>query len=197
MVNSLQQAQQALHVSTPLVQHIISISWLGEVNDASWAIDLGEDGLCGNQFADILLSLLLSQVEKLSQAWNLDTSIVLGNDSNIVLNDTLSEIFPSLIGLLVCRLIWSNIEDIGSAEVWTKDLSNFRPPHEFVDCEELEELGIESYLGVSGVSVNAMEEVGLFVVIWSENDIVDDSLEDLGTLAFGSRKSIPAYGLEF
>jgi hypothetical protein len=55
-------------------------------------------------------------------------------------------------------------------------LRNFWPSHEFVNGEELEELGIKWYLGISGISVNAVEEVGLFVVVGGENDIVDDSL---------------------
>jgi hypothetical protein len=45
-----------------------------------------------------------------------------------------------------------------------------------VDSEELEELSIERNLEVSGIFVDAVEEVGLFVVVGGEYDIVDDSL---------------------
>ena len=187
MVNSLQQSQQALHVSTPLVQHIICVSWLGEVNDSGWTIDLGVHSLCSHQLADVFLRLILCQVEKLSQAGHLDAGVVFGDNSDIVLNDTLAEILPSLVGLLICGLTRSNIEDIGAAEMRTKELRNFWPSHEFVDGEELEELGIKWYLGISGIFVNAVEEVGLFVVVGGEDDIVDDSLQDLKKLDMSSK----------
>jgi hypothetical protein len=101
-----------------------------------------------------------------------------------MLDDTLAEILPSLVSLLICRLTRSNIKNICAAEMRTKELRNFWPSHEFVNGEELEELGIEWYLGISGISVNAMEEVGLFVVVGGEDDIVDDSLQDLEKLAY-------------
>jgi hypothetical protein len=114
----------------------------------------------------------------------LDASVVFGNYSNIVLNDTLPEILPSLIGLLICGLPRSNIEDISAAEMGTEELCDLGPSHEFVNGEELEELGVEWYLGISGISVNTVEEVGLFVVVGSEDDIVYDSLQDLEKLAY-------------
>jgi hypothetical protein len=184
MVDSLQQTQQALHVSTPLVQYIICVSWLGEVDNSGWTIDLGVHSLCSHQLADVFLRFVLCQVEKLGQAGHLDAGVVFGNDSDIMLDDTLAEILPSLVSLLICRLTRSNIEDICAAEMRTKELRNFWPSHEFVNGEELEELGIEWYLGISGISVNAMEEVGLFVVVGGEDDIVDDSLQDLEKLAY-------------
>jgi hypothetical protein len=52
-----------------------------------------------------------------------------------------------------------------------------------VNGEELEELGVEGDLVVSGIFVDAVEEVGLLVVVGGEDDIVDDSLEDLRMLA--------------
>ena len=52
-----------------------------------------------------------------------------------------------------------------------------------MDGEELEELCIEGNLGVSGIFVDAVEEVGLFVVVGGKDDIVDDSLQDLRELA--------------
>jgi len=45
-----------------------------------------------------------------------------------------------------------------------------------MDCEEFEKLCIEGDLGIPGVFLNAVEEVGLFVVVGGEGDIVDDSL---------------------
>lgn len=74
----------------------------------------------------------------MGQARHLDTSIVLGNDSDIVLNDPLAEIFPSLVCFRVGRLSGSRLEDIGPAEVRAEELGYFWPSHEFVDGEELE-----------------------------------------------------------
>jgi hypothetical protein len=48
-----------------------------------------------------------------------------------------------------------------------------------VDSVEFEELGVERDLIDSSVFLYAVEEVRLFVVVWGEDDIVDDSLEDL------------------
>jgi hypothetical protein len=183
MVDSLQQPQQALHVPAPLVQYIICVSWLGEVNDSGWTIDLSIYGLRSHQLADVLLRLIFCEVEKLGQAGHLDAGVVFGDDSDIVLDDALAEILPSLVSFLICRLTRSNIEDICAAEMRTEELRDFWPSHEFVNGEELEKLGIEWYLGISGISVNAVEEVGLFVVVGCEDDIVDDSLQDLEKLA--------------
>ena len=96
-----------------------------------------------------------------------------------MLNDTLTKILPSLVRLLIRRLIRSSIKDIGAAEMGAKELRYFRPSHKFGNGEEFEELGIERNLGVSGIFVDTVEEIGLFVVVWSEDYIVDDSLEDL------------------
>jgi hypothetical protein len=49
-----------------------------------------------------------------------------------------------------------------------------------VNCEEAEKLGIERDLGVSGVSVYALKEVVLFVVVWGKDDKINDALQDLG-----------------
>lgn len=49
--------------------------------------------------------------------------------------------------------------------------------------EEFEELRIEGDLVVSGIFVDAVEKIGLLVVVGGEDDIVDDSLQDLCMLA--------------
>lgn len=53
-----------------------------------------------------------------------------------------------------------------------------------MNCEEFKELSFKRNLRVSGISVYTVEEIGLFVVVGSKDDIVDDSLEDLGMLAY-------------
>lgn len=60
-----------------------------------------------------------------------------------------------------------------------KALGNDGPAHEFRDGEGSEELLLVGDEGVAGVGVDAVEEVGLFVVVGGEEDIIDDSLEDL------------------
>lgn len=68
------------------------------------------------------------------------------------------------------------IKNIGTAKMRSEYLSDFRPSHQLVYCEKLEELGIGRYLGVAGVFVDTVKKVGLFVVVGCENDIVDDPL---------------------
>ena len=58
-------------------------------------------------------------------------------------------------------------------------LGDLGPAHELVDGEELEELGVEGHLRVTGVAEDAVEEVVLLVVVRSEDDEVDDALEGL------------------
>ena len=53
------------------------------------------------------------------------------------------------------------------------------PAHEFGDGEEFEELGFGWDEGVAGVGLDAVEEVGLFVVVGREDNVEDYSLEDL------------------
>jgi hypothetical protein len=48
-----------------------------------------------------------------------------------------------------------------------------------VDREEFEKLGIEGDLGIPGIFVNAVKKIRLLIVVGSEDNIVDYSLEDL------------------
>lgn len=66
-----------------------------------------------------------------------------------------------------------------------KPLGNDGPTHEFGDGEGFEKLLLVGHEGVAGVGIDAMKEVGLFVVVGGEKDIVDYSLEDLCTLDQG------------
>ena len=189
VIDSLQQTKQALHVSAPLIQHIIRISRLGKVDNPGRSINLGIHRLGGNQLANVLLCLIFRQIEELSQARHLDASVVFRDDADIVLNNTLTKILPSLVGLWVGGLSGSGIEDVGAAEVRTKELGYFGPSHEFVNGEQFEELGLERNLLDAGVFVDSVEEVGLFVVVRGEDNIVDDSLKGLKKLALAFRGS--------
>lgn len=98
-------------------------------------------------------------------------------------NDALAEIFPTFICLLVGRLARLSVEDICSAQVWSENPCYFWPSHELVDGEKLQQLGVQWYLGITGILVYAMEKIGLLIVVRSEDDVVYDSLQDLGKLA--------------
>ncbi len=71
----------------------------------------------------------------------------------------------------------------------TKKLCDFWPSHEFVYREELEELRVKWDLLEAGIFVNAVKEVGLFIVIRSENNIVYSSLQDLKKSALSNTVS--------
>ncbi|KAG4435639.1 hypothetical protein IFR05_008886 [Cadophora sp. M221] len=59
----------------------------------------------------------------------------------------------SVGGLSCQRIARGDVEDVGSAEVGAAELGNFRPTHEFVDGEELEELRFEGHMRVAGISI--------------------------------------------
>ena len=179
MINALQQPQQALHVRAPLVQHIVRIARLGKVYDARRAVDLGVDRLRGHEIADVLLRLLLRQVEQLRQTAHLDARIVFGHHADVVLDHSLAEVLPALVGLVVAACAGLGVKDVGAAEVRAELLCYHGPAHQFVDGKEAEQAGFNWNLGVAGFGVDAMEEVGLFVVVGGEDDVVDDPLEDL------------------
>ena len=168
--------QQALHIRTPLIQHIIRIPRLRKVDNPGRTINLSIHRLRSNKLADILLRLILSEVEELSQARHLDTGVVFCDDTDVVLDHALAKVLPALVSLLVGGLVSCSVEDVGAAEMGTEELGYFGPAHEFVDGEELEELRLKRDLAVAGITEDAVEEVGLFVVVWSEDHVVNDSL---------------------
>ena len=53
------------------------------------------------------------------------------------------------------------------------------PAHKLGDGEEFEKGGFVGDEGVSGLGIDPVEEVGLFVVVRCEDDVVDNSLENL------------------
>ena len=62
------------------------------------------------------------------------------------------------------------------------------PAHELGDGKGFEQLLLVGDEGVSGVGVDAMEKVGLLVVVRGEEDVVDYSLEYLGVVSCGDVK---------
>lgn len=71
-------------------------------------------------------------------------------------------------------------ENVSGTEVRTEFFGDDGPPHEFGYGEEFEELGLWGNESVAGISMDAVEEVGLLVVVRRKNDIVNYSLENLG-----------------
>lgn len=62
VVDAFQVIQKALHITAPLVQHIISVAGLGKVDEPGWAVNLGVNRLCCDQVTDVLLRFLLGQI---------------------------------------------------------------------------------------------------------------------------------------
>jgi hypothetical protein len=96
-----------------------------------------------------------------------------------VFDDSFAEVFPTLKGMTVARLVRFGVEDVGTAEVWAEGFCDVGPSHEFGNCELFQELSFHGHERVAAVFLNAVEEIGLFIVVWSEDDIVDDALESL------------------
>jgi hypothetical protein len=183
MINPLQQSQQALHVSAPLVQDIIRILGFGETDDASGTIDPRVDGLGSDQFRDVLLRLVLAEIEQLSESGHADASVVLGNDADIVLDNPLTQILPSLMSLFILLVSRSSgssrSKDVRLAEVWAEAFSNHRPTHELRNGELLNQCRLGGDLGIPSIAVDTVEEVRLLIIVRSEDDEVDDSLKGL------------------
>lgn len=179
VVDPLQEPQQALHVVAPLVQDIVCVSRLGEADDSCRSVDLGVHSLGGDQFTNVLFRLILRKVKELGKAAHLNASVVLGNDPNVVLDNALAQVLPPLVGLFICRLSGLSVKDVGAAQMRAESLGDFGPSHQLVNCKEPEKLSILRNLRVSGVSVYALKEVVLFVVVGSKDYKVDDALENL------------------
>ena len=100
-----------------------------------------------------------------------------------MLDNALAEVEPAGVSFGIGGFIGgSRGEDVGGAEVGAEFFSDDGPAHEFGDGEEFEELLFGGSEGVAGVGVNAVEEVGLFVVVGGKDDVVSNSLEDLDAL---------------
>ena len=100
-----------------------------------------------------------------------------------MLNDTLPQVLPTLVCLgILARL---RVEDIRGAQLLAKFLGSDRPPVELRNGEKLKQLGFDRYLCIARVAVDAVQEVGLLVVVGCEDDEVDDALKYLGILLDG------------
>ena len=70
-------------------------------------------------------------------------------------------------------------EDVSRTKMGAKTLGNNGPAHQFRDGEGFQKLLLIRDEGVAGIEVDAVEEIGLFIVVGSEEDVVDHSLKDL------------------
>lgn len=185
MIDSLQQAQKTLHAPAPFVQHFICISRLGKRDDSRRPVDLGVDRLSRHKLADVAFRLFLVQIEQLGESVHLYAGVVFRNDANIVFDDPLAEVLPAGVGLRIflVRGRGRSGEDVGGAEVGAEALGDDGPAHEFGDGEGFEQLLLVGDKRVAGVGVYAVEKVGLLVVVRCEENVVDDSLEDLGIVS--------------
>ena len=180
MVDALQQAQQAPHAATPLVEHLVRVPGLGETDHPSRPIDLRIHRLRRDQLADVLLRLLLIEIEELTQSRHGDTGVVFGDDTDIVLDDAFAEVEVAGVGFgVVDGVCLRGGEDVGGAKVGAEFLRDDGPAHEFGDREEFQEGGFGGDEGVAGVEMDAVEEVGLLIVMGREDDVVNYSLKDL------------------
>lgn len=107
----------------------------------------------------------------------LDARVVFRDDAHVVLDDALAQVLPSGVRFWV-GVFGGGGEDVGGAEVGAVGLGDDGPAHDFGDGELFEEALFLGDEGVAGVGVDAVQEVGLLVVVRGEDDVVDDALED-------------------
>ena len=112
----------------------------------------------------------------------MDSSVVFGYYADVVLDDALAEILPAGLSFGVV-LVGFGGEDIGGAEVRAETLGDDGPAHELGNGEGFDEVFFFGDEGVAGVVVDAVEEVGLFVVVGSKEDVEDYSLEYLDVVS--------------
>lgn len=181
MVNPLQQPKQTLHVTAPLIQHIVRIARLSKVDQPRRTINLRMDGLRRYQLADVLLRLLLRQIEQLRQPAHLDARIVLRDDADVVLDHAFPQILPAAVGLVISSLTWLRTEDISLAELRAELLGHHGPAHQLVDRKQLDEAGFDGDSRQSGVLLHAVQEIRLFVVVGGKNNVIDNPGKDLSS----------------
>jgi hypothetical protein len=84
-----------------------------------------------------------------------------------VLNHSLSQILPSLMSLVVRRLTWLRVKDVGTAEVRAESLRDLWPSHQLMNSKESQKFCFGWNFGVACVFVDSVEKIVLFVVIGS------------------------------
>ena len=140
VIDALQQAEQALHAPTPLVQHLVSIPGLGEADDPGRTVDFRVHSLGGHELTDVGFSFVFVEIEKLRQTAHLNARVVFRYDADVVLNHSFAKVLPAGVSFGV-SCAGGIGKDVGSAEVRAKILGHNGPAHEFREGEKLKELG--------------------------------------------------------
>ena len=112
-----------------------------------------------------------------------DPRVVPRYDADVVFDDAVAEREEAGVGLGV-GVVGGGGEDVCGAEVRAVSFCDDGPAHEFGDGELFEEALFFGYQGVAAVGVDAVQEVGLLVVVRGEDDVVDYALQD-GVQLFG------------
>ena len=115
MINPLQQPQQPFHTPTPLIQHLVRVSRLRETDYSRRPIDLRVYRFRGDQLRDVRFCLVLVEVQQLRQSPHLDACVVFRHNADVMLDDSLTYVFPASVGF---RIVWGGRsgEYIGGAE---------------------------------------------------------------------------------
>ena len=159
VVDALQVAQKALHVTAPFVQHVVGITGLGEADQPSRAVDLGVNRLRCDQVANVFLSFFLSQIQELRQTTHLNPRVIFSHHSHIVLDHTLPEVLPSPVRLIVGRRARLGFEDVCVAQVRAELLRNHRPTHQFGDRKQLNQTLFIGNLREAAILLNAVQKI--------------------------------------
>lgn len=159
VVDALQVVQQALHVTAPLVQHVISVARLREADQPSGTVNLGVNCLRCHQVTDVLLGLLLGQIQEFRQTAHLNPCVILGHYPHVVFNDTLSEVLPSLIRLVIGGRAGLGIKNVCVAQVRTELLRDHRPAHQLGDGKKVHQTGFNGNVGDTAVLLNTVQQV--------------------------------------
>lgn len=197
MIDAFQQSQQALHAPAPLIQHLIRLPRLRKHHHSIRPVNLRIHGFRGHEFRDVAFRFFFVEVEQLGEAREADAGVVFGDDADVVLDDAFAEVLVAGVGFgVVFEVVGGGGggggggvgggggEDVRGAEVGTVGFGDDGPAHEFGDGELFEETLFFGDEDIARVGVDPVEEVGLFVVVGGENDVVDYSLED-GVELFG------------
>ena len=112
------------------------------------------------------------------EAAHLDPGVVSSYNAHVVLDDTFPQVLPPDVSFGVGGGRGGG-KDVGGAEMRPEFFGNNRPAHEFGNGEQFQQLGFGRDQGIAGVGVDAVEEIGLLVIVRGKDNVINYSLEDL------------------
>lgn len=116
MINSLQQAKQTLHTPTPLIEYLIRIPRFRKRHHSRRSVNLGIHRFRSDELADITFRFLFVQIEELGKSVHLYPGVVFRYDTDIMLDDSLSQILPPRMGFGIFWVFGCG-EDVVGAEM--------------------------------------------------------------------------------